>query len=140
MLSCTKLAIYSLDLYMNLLNELIRDFKQYLTCQKKYIQVDIVSKLTVLYALLILILIFFLLGSVLLLLLSYMLTFYLASVLDSKILALLIVFVLYLALGFFIYIKRRSLILNPLAAFFANKVLIDHNDGDSHEKKENTDI
>lgn len=125
---------------MNLLNELIRDLKLYWVCQKKYLQVDIVSKLTVLYALLILILIFFLLGSVLLLILSYMLTFYLASVLDSKIYALLIVFVLYVALGFFVYIKRKVLILNPLAAFMAKRVLADQNDRKDNEKAEGTDI
>lgn len=115
---------------MNQFNELVREFKLYLAYQKKYMQLDLVSKLTMLYALLILILIFFLLGSVLLLLLSYMLTFYLASVLESKFLALLIVFVLYLALGIFIYVKRKALVLNPLAAFMANKIL-----SEQHENK-----
>ncbi len=122
---------------MNVLNEWLREVKLYLYYQKKYVLVDLVSKLTVLYALLILILIFFLLGTVLLLLLSYMLATYLATVLDSKMLALLIVFVLYVALGLFVYMKKDTLILNPLAAFIAKKVIADHKSEDENEVNKN---
>ena len=108
------------------IQEFIVDLKKYIELQKKFIQLDFVSKMTILAAAFTLGIILFLLGAIVILFLSLALASVLTDWLENPALGYGIVALLFILLSWLIYNKREKWITRPLATFLAN-LFINHN-------------
>lgn len=108
------------------MQQLFIEFKKYLELQKRYTQLEVTEKLTILLSTLILVLLVVILGMVAL----FYLSFTLAYILDPFVGGLMISFALISALNILLIsiavVFRKQLIINPTTRFIAG-LFIDSN-------------
>lgn len=105
------------------IQDLFNEIKDYIELQKKFVQLDLVTKLTILCSALITTLIIGVLGIVVFSYLSLMFATYLASVLENEILAYFIIAFTFLLIALVVYVKRKQLITQPIANFIGKLFL-----------------
>ena len=106
------------------IQQLFLEFKKYLELQKKYTQLEVAEKLTILLSTLILVLLVVILGMVAL----FYLSFTLAYILDPIVGGLMVSFAMiscFLLIAL-IVIFRKKIIINPMTRFIAG-LFIDNN-------------
>lgn len=91
----------------------------YVKLQKRYAQLDIAEKLTVLLATMALGAILFLFGGIVVLFLSYLCVSVLQTCLGSEAAAYAVVCAVWIVVAFVVYAQRKRLIVNPIASFVA---------------------
>lgn len=101
------------------LQELTREVIAYVKLQKRYAQLDIAEKLTVLLATMALSAILFLLGGIVVLFLSYLCVSVLQTYLGSEAAAYAVACTVWVVVAFVVYAQRKRLIVNPIASFVA---------------------
>ncbi len=106
------------------LEELFEAVKRYLLLQKSYIELELVTKLTLLCSALILAIVLFVLGMIVVLYLSFTLAVFLTEVLGNSTYAFLIVTGGFALLCALVYWQRKAWIIRPVANFL---VQIFHN-------------
>ena len=107
------------------IQQLFFDFKKYLELQKKYTQLEVAEKLTILLSTLILVLLVVILGMVAL----FYLSFTLAYILDPIVGGLMVSFAMisfHILLIALIVAFRKKIIINPMTKFIAG-LFIDNN-------------
>lgn len=97
------------------LSALLKDLKSYFTLRSELFQLTFVEKLTLLVSSLVLFLLLLALSVLVLVFISIGLVLFIAPYIGSLGLAFFVVALLYLIVGAILYIKRRSLIINPIA-------------------------
>lgn len=109
------------------IQQLFFDFKKYLELQKKYTQLEVAEKLTILLSTLILVLLVIILGMVALFYLSFTLAYY---ILDPIVGGLMVSFAMiscfHILLIILIVVFRKKIIINPMTKFIAG-LFIDNN-------------
>ena len=103
------------------IQQLFFDFKKYLKLQKKYTQLEVAEKLTILLSTLILVLLVVILGMVALFYLSFTLAYILDPIVGG-----LMVSCFHILLIVLIVIFRKKIIINPMTKFIAG-LFIDNN-------------
>ena len=110
------------------IQQLFIEFKKYLRLQKKYTQLEVTEKLTILLSTLVLVLVVVILGMVAL----FYLSFTLAYVLDPLVGGLMVSFALIscfnILLIILIVIFRKKIIINPMTKFIAGLFIDSDND------------
>lgn len=113
------------DKSIETLQQLFIEVKKYLALQKRYTQLEIAEKLTILLSTLILVLIIIILSMVALFYLSFTLAYLLAHFVGSIITSFALITCIILILIATIYVLRKKLIINPMAKFIANLFIED---------------
>ena len=108
------------DKSIETLQQLFAEVKKYLALQKRYTQLEIAEKLTILLSTLILVLIIIILSMVALFYLSFTLAYLLAYLLGSVVISFALITCIILVLITSVYSLRKKLIINPMAKFIAN--------------------
>lgn len=111
MLSSNK----NIDSLQKLLQELLLQVK----LQKRYVQLDIVKKMTILLSAFTIGAILFLLGAIVILYLSYLCTLLLTEWFGSMVTACALICVVVAVVALVVYAFRKRLITDPLTAFLA---------------------
>ena len=119
--------MFSNDKNIDNLEALYREIRQYVLLQGAYLKYDLVEKLTILLATLLLIFVLTVLGIMALFYFSYMLVYTLDSFVGSLIGSYAIIGVMVLLIAFGIYRFRRQLIFNPMVRFLSN-LFLNNND------------
>lgn len=102
------------------IQQLFIEFKKYLALQKKYTQLEVAEKLTILLSTLILVLVIIILAMVALFYLSFTVAYLLAPVVAGGLItSFAIISGFQILLIVLIYTLRKSLIINPMAKFIA---------------------
>lgn len=122
-----KRLMFSNDKNIDNLEALYREIRQYVLLQGAYLKYDLVEKLTILLATLLLIFVLTVLGIMALFYFSYMLVYTLDSFVGSLIGSYAIIGVMVLLIAFGIYRFRRQLIFNPMVRFLSN-LFLNNND------------
>lgn len=105
------------------LQELFMLFKRYVELQKRFVQLEFVSKMTILFSAFILGIILFMLGTIAILFILLALASILSEAFRSPIAGYgIITALLLLSIGF-VYSMRKKLIIDPLTRFLANLFL-----------------
>lgn len=120
--------MFSSEKNIESLHELLLAVKRYAEERAKYVQLDFVSKMTVLAAALILGAVLFALLSIVILFFSYSLALVMAPNVGGMSAACGIIALIYAAAAMIIYLLRRKLIINPVASFFGQLFLNRPND------------
>lgn len=115
--------MFSSNRNIETISQLVVEIKRHLELRGKSLQISFVSKLTRLFAALVLGALLFLFGGLALLFVSMMLVATLAAYLGSAIPAIGIVVLVYVFLGVLVYVQRRRWIEAPLANFLAGLFL-----------------
>lgn len=125
--------MFSNDQSIETLQQLFVEAKKYLTLQKRYTQLEIAEKLTVLLSTLILVLIVIILSMVALFYISFTFAYWLAPVFGSMMasFALITAIIILLIIGIITF--RRKLIINPMAKFIASLFIQEPPKEESHE-------
>lgn len=112
--------MFSNDQSIETLQQLFVEVKKYLSLQKRYTQLEIAEKLTILLSTLILVLIVIILSMVALFYLSFTFAYWLAPVFGSVVasFALITAFIILLAITVIVF--RQKFIINPMARFIAS--------------------
>ena len=113
------------DKSIETLQQLFIEVKKYLALQKRYTQLEIAEKLTILLSTLILVLIIIILSMVALFYLSFTLAYLLAHLVGSIITSFALITCVILILIAAVYLLRKKLINNPMAKFIANLFIED---------------
>lgn len=112
--------MFTNDKSIETLQQLFAEVKKYLALQKRYTQLEIAEKLTILLSTLILVLIIIILSMVALFYLSFTLAYLLAHLLGSIVVSFALITCVILILMMFVYLFRKKLIINPMARFISN--------------------
>lgn len=125
--------MFANDQSIETIQQLFVEVKKYISLQKRYTQLEIAEKLTILLSTLILVLIVIILSMVALFYLSFTVAYWLAPVLGSVVasFALITVFIIFLAI--LIIAFRQKLIINPMAKFIASLFIQESNKEENHE-------
>ncbi len=121
--------MFSSDRNIETLHGLLADMKRYVELRVKYVQLDFVSKMTVLAAAFILGAILFMLLMIVILFLSYACARAMAPALGGMPAACAVVALFYAVVALLVYACRKKLIINPVANFLGQLFL-------THRKKE----
>ena len=113
------------DKSIETLQQLFIEVKKYLALQKRYTQLEIAEKLTILLSTLILVLIIIILSMVALFYLSFTLAYLLAHLVGSIITSFALITCDMLILIAAVDLLRKKLIINPMAKFIANLFIED---------------
>ena len=113
------------DKSIETLQQLFIEVKKYLALQKRYTQLEIAEKLTILLSTLILVLVIIILSMVALFYLSFILAYLLAHLLGSIVISFALITCAILILIVAVYALRKNLIINPMAKFIANLFIED---------------
>lgn len=113
------------DKSIETLQQLFTEIKKYLVLQKRYTQLEIAEKLTILLSTLILVLVIIILSMVALFYLSFTFAYLLAHLLGSIIISFALITCVILILIIAVYSLRKKLIVNPMAKFIANLFIKD---------------
>ena len=105
------------------IRQLFSDFKKYLELQKKYTQLEVAEKLTIL---LILVLLVVILGMVALFYLSFTLAYILDPIVGGLMVSFAMISCLHILLIILLVIFRKKIIINPMTKFIAG-LFIDNN-------------
>ena len=105
------------------LQELAQDLFRRVQLQKRYVQLDIVKKLTILLSAFVIGAVVFLLGAIVVVYLSYLCVLLFTDWLGSVAGACGLVCLVFVVLAAVFYTMRRRLVVNPLAAFLAKLFL-----------------
>ena len=105
------------------IQQLFFDFKKYLELQKKYTQLEVAEKLTILLSTLILVLLVVILGMVALFYLSFTLAYILDPIVGGLMVSFAMISCFHIAL---IVAFRKKIIINPMTKFIAG-LFIDNN-------------
>lgn len=108
------------------IQQLFFDFKKYLELQKKYTQLEVAEKLTILLSTLILVLLVVILGMVALFYLSFTLAYILDPIVGGLMVSFAMISCFHILLIALIVIFRKKIIINPMTKFIAG-LFIDNN-------------
>ena len=108
-----------------MISQLFAELKKYAELKGKCLQIDFVSKMTILLSALIVGAILFALSTIVILFLSYTAVLFLAKMMGSITWACFLMVLFYVALGVIVYAMRRRWIVNPLANFLGRLFLSD---------------
>ena len=108
------------------IQQLFFDFKKYLELQKKYTQLEVAEKLTILLSTLILVLLVVILGMVALFYLSFTLAYILDPIVGGLMVSFAMISCFHILLIALIVAFRKKVIINPMAKFIAG-LFIDNN-------------
>lgn len=108
------------------IQQLFIEFKKYLEYQKKYTQLEVTEKLSILLSTLILVLIIVILGMVALFYLSFTMAYVLAPVVGGLVASFALISCLPILLIILAVIFRKKVIINPMTNFIAG-LFIDDN-------------
>lgn len=117
--------MFSNDKSIETLQQLFIEVKKYLVLQKRYTQLEIAEKLTILLSTLILVLVIIILSMVALFYLSFTLAYLLAHLVGSLVMSFALITCVISVLIATVYILRKKLIVNPMAKFIANLFIED---------------
>ena len=117
--------MFSNDKSIETLQQLFIEVKKYLALQKRYTQLEIAEKLTILLSTLILVLVIIILSMVALFYLSFTLAYLLAHLVGSLVMSFALITCVISVLIATVYIFRKKLIVNPMAKFIANLFIED---------------
>ena len=108
------------------IQQLFLEFKKYLELQKKYTQLEVAEKLTILLSTLILVLLVVILGMVALFYLSFTLAYILDPIVGGLMVSFAMISCFHILLIALIVIFRKKIIINPMTRFIAG-LFIDNN-------------
>ena len=108
------------------IQQLFFDFKKYLKLQKKYTQLEVAEKLTILLSTLILVLLVVILGMVALFYLSFTLAYILDPIVGGLMVSFAMISCFHILLIVLIVVFRKKIIINPMTKFIAG-LFIDNN-------------
>ena len=117
--------MFSSDKNIEIISQLLAELKKYAELTGKRLQIDFVSKMTILLSALIVGAILFALSTIVILFLSYTAVLFLAKMMGSITWACFLMVLFYVALGVIVYAMRRRWIVNPLANFLGRLFLSD---------------
>lgn len=117
--------MFSSDKNIEIISQLFAELKKYAELKGKFLQIDFVSKMTILLSALIVGAILFALSTIVILFLSYTAVLFLAKMMGSITWACFLMVLFYVALGVIVYAMRRRWIVNPLANFLGRLFLSD---------------
>ena len=101
------------------IQQLFFDFKKYLKLQKKYTQLEVAEKLTILLSTLILVLLVVILGMVALFYLSFPLAYILDPIVGGLMVSFAMISCFHILLIVLIVVFRKKIIINPMTKFIA---------------------
>ena len=101
------------------IQQLFFDFKKYLELQKKYTQLEVAEKLTILLSTLILVLLVVILGMVALFYLSFTLAYILDPIVGGLMVSFAMISCFHILLIALIVAFRKKIIINPMTKFIA---------------------
>ena len=107
------------------IQQLFLEFKKYLELQKKYTQLEVAEKLTILLSTLILVLLVVILGMVALFYLSFTLAYILDPIVGGLMVSFAIIAGINVLIMALVIIFRKQLIISPMVNFLANLFLND---------------
>lgn len=128
--------MFSNDNSIENLQQLFVEFKKYLILQKRYTQLEIAEKMTVLLSTLILVLIVIILSMVALFYLSFTLAYLLAPLLGSVVTSFAVITAFIILLIIAIFTLRRKLIINPMTRFIASLFIHESSPKDNKDNYE----
>ena len=120
-----QVQMFSSDKNIEIISQLFAELKKYAELKGKCLQIDFVSKMTILLSALIVGAILFALSTIVILFLSYTAVLFLAKMMGSITWACFLMVLFYVALGVIVYAMRRRWIVNPLANFLGRLFLSD---------------
>lgn len=120
--------MFSSDKNIEIISQLLAELKKYAELKGKCLQIDFVSKMTILLSALIVGAILFALSTIVILFLSYTAVLFLAKMMGSITWACFLMVLFYVALGVIVYAMRRRWIVNPLANFLGRLFLSDESE------------
>lgn len=112
--------MFSDDKSIETLQQLFREFKHYFELQKRYTQLELTEKLTILLSTLILLLVVVVLGMVVLFYLSFTLAYLLDPIVGGLMISFSLVALLHLILITVIVVFRKRFVIDPMARFIAS--------------------
>lgn len=125
--------MFSNDQNIETLQQLFVEVKKYLSLQKKYTQLEIAEKLTVLLSTLILVLIVIILSMVALFYMSFTFAYWLAPVFGSIMVSFALITTVIILLIIAVITFRKKLIINPMAKFIASLFIQEPSKEEKHE-------
>ena len=125
--------MFSNDQNIETLQQLFVEVKKYLSLQKKYTQLEIAEKLTVLLSTLILVLIVIILSMVALFYMSFTFAYWLAPVFGSIMASFALKPTVIILLIIAVITFRKKLIINPMAKFIASLFIQEPSKEEKHE-------
>lgn len=125
--------MFSNDQNIETLQQLFVEVKKYLSLQKKYTQLEIAEKLTVLLSTLILVLIVIILSMVALFYISFTFAYWLAPVFGSIMASFALITTVIILLIIAVITFRKKLIINPMAKFIASLFIQEPSKEEKHE-------
>ena len=121
-----KATMFADDNSIENIQQLFFDFKKYLELQKKYTQLEVAEKLTILLSTLILVLLVVILGMVALFYLSFTLAYILDPIVGGLMVSFAMISCFHILLIALIVAFRKKIIINPMTKFIAG-LFIDNN-------------
>ena len=125
--------MFSNDQNIETIQQLFIEVKKYLSLQKKYTQLEIAEKLTVLLSTLILVLIVIILSMVALFYMSFTFAYWLAPVFGSIMACFALITTVIILLIIAVITFRKKLIINPMAKFIASLFIQEPSKEEKHE-------
>lgn len=125
--------MFSNDQNIETFQQLFVEVKKYLSLQKKYTQLEIAEKMTVLLSTLILVLIVIILGMVALFYMSFTFAYWLAPVFGSIMASFALITTVIILLIIAVITFRKTLIVNPMAKFIASLFIQEPSKEEKHE-------
>lgn len=126
--------MFANDQSIETIQQLFVEVKKYISLQKRYTQLEIAEKLTILLSTLILVLIVIILSMVALFYLSFTIAYWLAPVLGSVVASFALITAFIILLAILIITFRQKFIINPMAKFIASLFIQESNNKEeSHE-------
>ncbi len=125
--------MFSNDQNIETLQQLFVEVKKYLSLQKKYTQLEIAEKMTVLLSTLILVLIVIILSMVALFYMSFTFAYWLAPVFGSIMASFALITTVIILLIIAVITFRKTLIVNPMAKFIASLFIQEPSKEEKHE-------
>lgn len=125
--------MFSNDQNIETFQQLFVEVKKYLSLQKKYTQLEIAEKMTVLLSTLILVLIVIILGMVALFYMSFTFAYWLAPVFGSIMASFALITIVIILLIIAVITFRKTLIVNPMAKFIASLFIQEPSKEEKHE-------
>ena len=125
--------MFSNDQNIETIQQLFIEVKKYLSLQKKYTQLEIAEKLTVLLSTLILVLIVIILSMVALFYMSFTFAYWLAPVFGRIMASFALITTVIILLIIAVITFRKKLIINPMAKFIASLFIQEPSKEEKHE-------
>lgn len=124
--------MFSSDKNIETISQLAAELKRYVELRTHALQIDIVSKMTILLTAIVLAAVFFGLAAIVIIFLSFTLATALAPLVGGAAMGYLVIVVLYFLLGVLIYAKRHAWIEAPIADFLSALFLKDEGTADNN--------